>query len=245
MLKLPFWGRGKSEPDDNKLNQRHAGEIIKLACESRKSVEVILEGERDFYGSFFVGCREDEPSFYLDLLIPKSRNDLLKPGEVASVDFSMHNIKYRLSAPFIGVERWQGYDALRFAAPTYFKSVQNRGAFRVEPGLSKPVEINVTGTDFTERTDALDISVSGARFRLSRFTRDAGLSLDIKLPTEEKDISGLRFEVIEVRRIDAPNRKRLPSYVVRGRFIDIASPASALISRYIAARQRENNAVFD
>jgi len=247
-MKLPFFSK-KTEGmiNSGSLDPEFAKGIIKSACDSKKNVEVVIPGARDSFSSFFVGYRDDGSTFYLDTLIPRPRRDILREGRSFAILFFLHNIHYQLTAVFAGVENWKGFDSLILKPPLRLENKQKREFFRVEPSLGSPVKVFVKdGREYEEWTTALDISVSGVRYRSAHIRPPGEMKVNLELPGSGVCIQGLTLQIIEQGEIDmsGTGRPLEKPYFARGRFLDMDSRSSDLISRYIMVRQREINALF-
>lgn len=250
-LGMPFFGGGdKDKPSQKSVagaGDSAAKDIIKLACQNRRSVEVFAPDDKGSYSSFFVACKEDVPAFYLDSLIPTPGQMVLRPGELFAIIFFLHSIQYRLTASFDGLEKLDGFESLRFTEPIRLENQQKRDHYRVEPSLGRPVEVEtIAPNGVRERATALDISVSGIRYRTSSLKPDRRVFLNVRIPGQSQLIENIELEVLERGRIDITGKGRPldKPYFARGRFVGLGIKDSNAISKYVADRQREINGLF-
>ncbi|MGK7345921.1 MAG: hypothetical protein ACNS63_08955 [Candidatus Nitrospinota bacterium M3_3B_026] len=221
--------------------------MLKTALKVRQQVEIILPDDREeSYRSFFVGLDGNSSGFYMDMLIPRPGRGALRSGAAVVIVFFLNDIQYRLTALFSGVEKHLGFDSLKFARPLTLERAQRRASYRVEPGVGRPVKALVKSDERVERTTALDISVGGLRYR-SRMRWDSPqVELDIELPGDWPPLENVRMNILSQGRIDPSGKGRpleKPCYV-RGEFVSLENRCADIISRYVAARQREINRLF-
>lgn len=224
-----------------------AMEVLKTALKARQQAEVFLpHGKDESYSSFFVGVESGASGFYMDMLLPRPKDGALRPGAAFVIVFFHNDVQYRLTALFSGVERYLGFDSLRFSKPIALERSQRREFYRVEPGVGKPVRALVKGDEQVERTTALDISVGGLRYRTGMKWSSPSVRLDIELPGDWPSLEDVEMSVLSQGRIDpaGTGRPLEKPYYVRGEFTGLDNRRANIISRYVAARQREINRLF-
>jgi hypothetical protein len=240
MAWLHFFGgskkTGKAEPSD-------AMAVVKSAVKAKQKTTVTLPHAQDEQRrSFFVGVNEGpDPGFYIDLMLPDDYAQSLEPGvTLAVMRFALAGAPHELKAVYAGKEILGGFPSLKFHPPVSVKNLQRREFFRVEPKMSEPVDLAIQ-SGLNETTNALDISLGGARFRASnKVSQGEAFELTMKIPGAPSSVLSAMAHVRDcVQANMAPRAKTGKPYYVRVEFDGIDDRAAHSLNKYLFNRQRE------
>ncbi len=216
--------------------------VISVAAEKRREALVSFPHSGARYRSLILGMADDADQFYIDALYPGQINARMVPGEtILSFDMDVNNIGYSFNSMFHGLEKYDGFDSLRFDIPRSMKEKQRRDNYRVEPDPENPAFVHLRDI---ETSVALNISGGGVCFKLGRpIEPGSEISIGLRLPNYD-DIIPTGLKVTHSSQ-NLNLHPKTNAFIISGRFMDITARYAQVIYYYIASRQREIISVFN
>lgn len=232
-------GGGRNEPP------AHLVETIRAGCKQGARAICHLQERRDSYATTLLGLTPPKggvPKLVVDTLIPRvARNALVEGETILSMNFTVSHIPYRGEFVFLGVETWDGFDALTLSLPMALIDQQRREHFRVEPKFANPVHIRIASPVEGEG-EVLDISQGGVRIRtIEPVPAGEVAEIFLAMPTTPGAWVELKAKVVESGQlppgVGKPGDRR---HFVRLQFVTPDVEPAREINQYIVIRQREN-----
>ncbi|HUX06608.1 MAG TPA: PilZ domain-containing protein [Acidobacteriota bacterium] len=204
---------------------------ISELCLKRRNCELRID--KEVFTSIFLSSSDKH--FFIDIMMPTYGNKLIKQGEPTTLGYQERAIPYSMECRFLGKEKEEGYDALKFEMPQIIRHSNRRGLFRVAPARSRPMRIIIDfGMNQNIDTDVRDISGAGVAVS-SSVSRYVGIgqkvkSVEIEMPDGSWVIcSGIIRRVsgttvgIELDEIIPQDRSRIFRYVNQRQKEDLSS----------------------
>ncbi len=221
---LDWWRRRRQAADEVKIDIEGAGAVrekIAELCSKRYNCELFIE--KELFTSIFLFSEEEH--FFIDIIMPTFGNKLIKPGKLIKLGFQERAIPYSMECRFLGEEKLEGFDALKFEMPQVIRHSNKRDFFRVAPARSRPMRIIIDlGQSHSIDTDVRDISGAGVAVSSST-SRYLGIgqklkSVEIEMPDGSwiicsgiiRRISGTTVG-IELDEVTSHDRSRIFRYV--------------------------------